>query len=105
MSFINSVWPKIRVSGRVLGPKIGLASKHSSSNHVRYRFASTYKAALVNEFKQPLVIGEVKRKALKPEEVRIGVYACGINSVDVSNINGELEPKPSLPFIPGYEAT
>jgi len=64
-----------------------------------------YKAAFVKEFNKPLVVEETKRKSLKKDEVRIGVYACGINSVDVSNINGELEPKPTLPFVPGFEVS
>jgi NADPH2:quinone reductase len=50
-----------------------------------------------------LVLRDVNRKPLKTNQVRIGVYCCGINSIDVSNCAGELEPRPALPFIPGYE--
>jgi hypothetical protein len=69
------------------------------------RFASSnYKAALVKEFGKPLVIEEVKRKSLKKNEVRIGVYCCGINTVDKYNVLGESEPNQlTLPFIPGFE--
>lgn len=55
------------------------------------------------EFSAPLVISDIKRRPLKPNEVRVGVYCCGINSIDVSNCYGELAPKPPLPFVPGYE--
>ncbi len=75
----------------------------SSGNFTFYRHASNFKAARVTAFGQPLEIQDVKQPKLKPDEVRIGVYCCGINSIDVSNCSGELEPQPGLPFIPGYE--
>ena len=75
----------------------------SSYRHQTHRFASTFRAAVVKDFGKPLVIEPVKSPKLASDEVRISVYCCGINSLDVSNVNGELEPKPKLPFIPGYE--
>ncbi|CAG7835161.1 unnamed protein product [Allacma fusca] len=75
-----------------------------SSRHLLVaRFASTFKAAVVTEFGSPLVIKDIKQTTLKANDVRIGVYCCGINSIDVGNISGEIEPKPKLPFVPGYE--
>jgi len=80
------------------------APRHTSSGtFITYRHASYFKAARVTEFGKDLVIEEVKQKSLKDDEVRIGIYCCGINSIDVSNCSGELEPVPKLPFTPGYE--
>lgn len=90
--FLNSQEQKPILSGR--------NTKFSNS---AWRFVSTYKAARIKEFSTPLILEDLKRKPLKPDEVRIGVYCCGINSIDVSNCYGELTPKPSLPFVPGYE--
>ena len=73
-----------------------------TNNHI-IRHASYFKAARVSQFSQPLIVEDVKQRSLKQDEVRIGIYCCGINSIDVSNCSGELEPKPALPFIPGYE--
>ena len=69
------------------------------------RFASTYKAAVVNQFNEPLVLKDMKQRTLKANEVRIGVYCCGINSLDIDMWKGEVEPKPALPFVPGFEVT
>lgn len=64
------------------------------------RLASTYKAAVIKEPGKPLVIEERKQIKLKPNEVRIQVSYCSVNSVDNHKFKlGGVE----LPFIPGYE--
>jgi hypothetical protein len=67
------------------------------------RYASTYRAAILKEHGEPLIIGELKRQSIKKGQMRIRVYCCGINSVDWHNVAGDIEPKPKLPFVPGFE--
>ena len=41
---------------------------------------------------------------LKPGEMRVAIYAAGINFPDILMAAGEYQLKPPLPFIPGMEA-
>ncbi|ODM99367.1 Quinone oxidoreductase-like protein 2 [Orchesella cincta] len=70
---------------------------------VAVRYASSYKAAVLREAGTPLVIEELERKPLKKGEVRIGIYCCGINSIDQWNVIGGEGNKTKLPLVPGYE--
>jgi len=70
---------------------------------VSVRHSSSFRAAVVKEFGKPLVIENQKRPSLKKDQVRIRVYSCGINSYDWHNAAGEVEPRPELPFVPGFE--
>ncbi|OXA64133.1 quinone oxidoreductase-like protein 2 homolog [Folsomia candida] len=74
-----------------------------ATSHQFVRQASKFRAALLKEFGKPLVIEEQKRPKLKKDQVRLRVYCCGINSVDFHNAAGSIEPKPELPFVPGFE--
>jgi len=77
----------------------------SASNILFSRNGSSYRAAVVKKFGEPLEIQKLDRPKLKPNDVRIDVYCCGINSVDQYNLLGESDPKVDLPFVPGFEVT
>jgi len=91
---------------RLIGGIVPLFKTNSSvlmTHSGRVRFASTFKAAIVKDFGKPLTIEAMKQKSLKKGQVRIGVYCCGINTIDKHNVLGEVEPKLILPFVPGFE--
>lgn len=63
-----------------------------------------FKAAVLKDFEEKLELKEIKKqKKLKDQEVRIKVHSCAVNVSDVLMCFGKLEPKPKLPFVPGYE--
>jgi propanol-preferring alcohol dehydrogenase len=64
---------------------------------------SSYRAAVVKRFREPLEIEEVARPELGPEQVRIRVEACGLCHTDIHAAHGDWPVKPSPPFIPGHE--
>lgn len=68
------------------------------------RNASTYKAAVLKEFNQPLVIEDVNApKKIGKDEIRVKVMNCAVNASDIMICDGEHETKPALPFTPGFE--
>ncbi|KAK6635044.1 hypothetical protein RUM44_000293 [Polyplax serrata] len=69
-------------------------------SQIRHR---SVKAAVLKEFKSPLIIDEVKQSKLKGHEIRIKVQYCSVNPSDVEIVKGYHEYKPKLPFVPGYE--
>ncbi|PNF14481.1 hypothetical protein B7P43_G16426 [Cryptotermes secundus] len=78
---------------------------HGAGSKLGHRFESTYKAAVLQEFKKDLVIKEQKRRKLQEDEVRIKVNCCGVNASDIMICQGLHEISPKLPFIPGYEVS
>lgn len=64
------------------------------------------KAVLCKAFGPPetLVIEEVAAPTVGPDEVKIGVRACGVNFPDTLIIENKYQHKPDLPFSPGGEA-
>ncbi|XP_057652643.1 quinone oxidoreductase-like protein 2 homolog [Diorhabda carinulata] len=64
------------------------------------KLASTYKAAVITEIGKPLEIQEKKVPKLKPNQVRVQVVYCSVNSVDCHKFRNDSD---QLPFIPGYE--
>jgi len=78
-------------------------ARHFKGLVTSVRLASKYKAAVLKEFGKPLEITELERKALKKNEIRVGVYCCGINTVDKHNVFGDKGSKPEVPFVPGFE--
>ncbi|XP_038614521.1 quinone oxidoreductase-like protein 2 [Tachyglossus aculeatus] len=62
-----------------------------------------YRAALCTELQQPLVIGEVAARPLRPLEVRVGVHFCGVNFADILACRGQYQENQPLPFTPGME--
>ncbi|XP_069674554.1 quinone oxidoreductase-like protein 2 homolog [Periplaneta americana] len=78
---------------------------YAISSQTGLRFKSKYKAAVIHELKQPLVIEEQKQKKLQKDEVRIKVKCCSVNASDIMICQGLYEVTPKLPFIPGYEVS
>lgn len=66
---------------------------------------ATMKAAVVHEFGKPLRIEEVPVPSPGPGEILVEVKACGVCHTDLHAAAGDWPVKPSLPFIPGHEAT
>jgi propanol-preferring alcohol dehydrogenase len=64
---------------------------------------ATYRAAVVHEFKQPLVVEEVAARALAPGQIRVKVEASGLCHTDIHAAHGDWPVKPSPPFVPGHE--
>jgi len=60
------------------------------------------KAILCSEWGGPdtLRFDEVERAALRPNEARIRVHACGVNFADTLMIAGKYQVKPEFPFTP-----
>lgn len=52
---------------------------------------------------ESLVIEEVPSPVVGPNEVRMAVYACGVNFADTLMIAGHYQVKPPFPFSPGLE--
>ena len=63
------------------------------------------RAALCTEYGTPprLEIDYVDNPTLNSTDLRIEVYACGINFADVLMVQGKYQVKPDLPFVPGGE--
>lgn len=70
---------------------------------LRAQFAHT-KSAVVEEYRKPLVVREVKKKKkLQANEVHVAVHSCGVNNSDLLISQGEYAVKIKLPFVPGFE--
>lgn len=64
---------------------------------------STYRAAVVHSFNQPLVLEEVIAQPLEPGQLRVRVEACGLCHTDIHAAHGDWPVKPDPPFVPGHE--
>jgi propanol-preferring alcohol dehydrogenase len=64
---------------------------------------STYRAAVVHGFGEPLSIEQVPAPALVPGQIRVKIEACGLCHTDIHAAHGDWPVKPSPPFIPGHE--
>jgi alcohol dehydrogenase, propanol-preferring len=64
---------------------------------------STYRAAVVQRFREPLTIEQVPRPELGPGQVRVKVEAAGLCHTDIHAAHGDWPVKPTPPFIPGHE--
>jgi alcohol dehydrogenase, propanol-preferring len=64
---------------------------------------TTYKAAVVHEFHQPLVVEQVEQRELEPGQIRVKVEASGLCHTDIHAAHGDWPVKPEPPFIPGHE--
>ncbi|XP_060528897.1 quinone oxidoreductase-like protein 2 homolog [Cylas formicarius] len=83
-----------------IGRQLCQQSIQSYVNRNGVKLASTYKASVIKEAGKPLVIEERKQSKLKPNEVRVQVSYCSVNSADCYKFK---QPGTDLPFIPGYE--
>jgi propanol-preferring alcohol dehydrogenase len=61
------------------------------------------KAAVVESFDRPLVVGEVETPAPGPGEILVRIEASGLCHTDIHAAHGDWPVKPSPPFIPGHE--
>jgi propanol-preferring alcohol dehydrogenase len=64
---------------------------------------STYEAAVVHGFGEPLSVEQVPLLALEAGQVRVRVEACGLCHTDIHAAHGDWPVKPSPPFVPGHE--
>ena len=64
---------------------------------------TTYRAAVVHDFAEPLVVEEVARLPLEPGQIRVRVEASGLCHTDIHAAHGDWPVKPSPPFVPGHE--
>jgi propanol-preferring alcohol dehydrogenase len=65
--------------------------------------AATYRAAVVHQLGEPLVVEHVPRKPLLPGQVRVEVEASGLCHTDIHAAHGDWPVKPTPPFVPGHE--
>jgi propanol-preferring alcohol dehydrogenase len=63
----------------------------------------TMKAAVVREFKQPLVIEEVPVPSPQAGQILVKIAASGVCHTDLHAADGDWPVKPKPPFIPGHE--
>ena len=64
---------------------------------------TTYRAAVVHDFHEPLSVEQVPRKELEPGQILVKVEASGLCHTDIHAAHGDWPVKPSPPFIPGHE--
>lgn len=64
---------------------------------------STYRAAVVHQFHEPLTVQDVAHPELEAGQVRVKVEASGLCHTDIHAAHGDWPVKPSPPFIPGHE--
>lgn len=63
----------------------------------------TMKAAVVEQFGQPLMIRELDIPMPGPGQILVKTEACGVCHTDLHAAHGDWPVKPTLPFIPGHE--
>jgi propanol-preferring alcohol dehydrogenase len=61
------------------------------------------KAAVVEQFKEPLKIKNVEKPTISYGEVLVRIKACGVCHTDLHAAHGDWPVKPKLPLIPGHE--
>jgi propanol-preferring alcohol dehydrogenase len=64
---------------------------------------TTYRAAVVGSFADPLTIEQVPRLPLARGQIRVQVEASGLCHTDIHAAHGDWPVKPSPPFVPGHE--
>ena len=64
---------------------------------------TTYRAAVVHDFAEPLVVEDVAKKPLEPGQIRVKVEATGLCHTDIHAAHGDWPVKPTPPFVPGHE--
>lgn len=65
----------------------------------------TMKAAVLHELRTKLSLETIPVPEPGPGEVLVKVAACGVCHSDLSAVDGEWNPGPNLPLIPGHEVT
>jgi propanol-preferring alcohol dehydrogenase len=64
---------------------------------------TSYRAAVVHEFRSPLSVETVPAAALAAGQIRVKVEATGLCHTDIHAAHGDWPVKPSPPFVPGHE--
>jgi Zn-dependent alcohol dehydrogenase len=64
---------------------------------------ATYRAAVVNDFGAPLIVGLVPMRPLEPGQVRVKIEASGLCHTDIHAAHCDWPVKPAPPFVPGHE--
>ena len=62
-------------------------------------------AAVLRSLKSPLTFETMPVPVPRPGEILVKVKACGVCHSDVHAIDGDWDPPPVLPLIPGHEVT
>lgn len=65
--------------------------------------AQAMKAAVVRQFRTPLVIEEMAVPTLRPGQILVKYEATGVCHTDLHAANGDWPVKPNPPFVPGHE--
>ena len=65
--------------------------------------AATYRAAVVHDFAEPLVVEQIPADELGPGQIRVKVEATGLCHTDIHAAHGDWPVKPAPPFVPGHE--
>jgi propanol-preferring alcohol dehydrogenase len=64
---------------------------------------TSYRAAVVHDFHEPLRVQSVRPAELAAGQVRVKVEACGLCHTDIHAAQGDWPVKPAPPFVPGHE--
>jgi S-(hydroxymethyl)glutathione dehydrogenase / alcohol dehydrogenase len=64
-----------------------------------------FRAALLTELKQPLVIDEIESAPLRFGQVLVKIHCSGICGAQINEIEGAKGPDKFLPHLLGHEAT
>jgi propanol-preferring alcohol dehydrogenase len=64
---------------------------------------TTYRAAVVHDFAEPLRLEQVEPRPLAPGQIRVQVEASGLCHTDIHAAHGDWPVKPTPPFVPGHE--
>jgi propanol-preferring alcohol dehydrogenase len=72
-------------------------------HHLLEDMPTTYRAAVVHGFGDPLTVEQVPMRALEHGQVRVKVEACGLCHTDIHAAKGDWPITPTPPFIPGHE--
>lgn len=67
--------------------------------------ATTMKAAVLRALRTPLAIEDRPVPAPGRDEVLVRVTACGVCHSDLHAVDGDWDPPPVLPLVPGHEVT
>ncbi|MDP2710006.1 MAG: zinc-dependent alcohol dehydrogenase [Solirubrobacteraceae bacterium] len=76
---------------------------HPSTDEFVAADMTTYRAAVVHEFHEPLTVEQVPAVPLAAGQVRVRVEATGLCHTDIHAARGDWPVKPSPPFVPGHE--
>lgn len=60
------------------------------------------KAAVVEKFKEPLIVKEISIPQIKADEILVKIFASGVCHTDVHLADGDY-PDYSPPIVPGHE--